>query len=138
MIKWRRPKQQSIGDGKHRRVRTNAERECQGRNSGEAGVSGEHAASVAQIARQICQPGHAALVAQRLHGLRNAPGPDPGCSCSALGRIGPLSRVLCGQLQVQSQFLLQVAVSRARTQRAPKAVDPLAEGSHRTSLSRHP
>jgi hypothetical protein len=61
------------------------------------------------------QPGQATLVAQRFDRLRHPSGADRRVPRATLGGWTPAPGVLGGELQVQPQLLLEVAIVAART-----------------------
>ena len=93
---------------------------------------------MAHVGSQILEPGQAALVAQRFHGLRRSAGPDSSGPYSLRSPVRPLARILGGQIQVQPQFFLQIAIRPARPKCSEEAVEPLAERGHVTVSLSHP
>ena len=105
-----RPQQQRVSEAENGGVGADANREREDGDEGEPRTFREHPAAVAHVARDIVEPWQAALIAQRLHGLIDAASPDSRGSYSALGRARMVPLVLDGQLQMQPQFLFEVAI----------------------------
>jgi hypothetical protein len=82
------------------------------------------------VARKIVQPWQAALIAKRLHRLGDASRVDAGRLRRALGCLATAQGILGGELQMEPQFLLQVAIIPASAEGSPEPPDPLAEGGH--------
>jgi hypothetical protein len=125
-----RPEQERVGKAEHRAVGADADCKRDDRHRREARIFGEHAAAVAQVAREIVEPGQPALIAHRLHRLRDAAGLERGCASRRVGRRAAALRILGRELHMQPQLLFEVAVGAAATERAPEPDDPFAERDH--------
>ena len=123
----KRPKEHSLGQGKDRRVRADAERERQYGDRGKHRVPAQGTKPITQVASQIGEPGQAPLIASGLHPLGNAAYPDHGRSPRVLPRVGARQLMLGGHFEVQAKFFFDVGVSPARPDRAPQPDDPFAE-----------
>ena len=84
------------------------------------------------VAHEILEPRQATLIADRVHRLHGAPCLDP-CRPRGIGFSAATSRRLRRQVQVQPEFLFQVSVAPAETQRSAKTVTPLAKDAHAIS-----
>src|SRR5438876_2047348 len=93
----------------NRAVRADTERQRENGDAGEHGTLSQKTTSVANVAQKIVEPEEAALVAQCFHGLRDAARVNHCRPSGTAGQVAPPLRVLAGQLQMQSQFLLELA-----------------------------
>src|SRR5207249_987045 len=121
-----RPQDYTVHNGENGGVGADAERnrqECDGREYWRAP---ECPQAVTYVTREVVQPRQAALITERLHRLGDAARVDPCRPLRAFGRMAPARRVLGGELQMQPQFLLEVAIIPACTEGSPEPPDPLA------------
>ena len=122
-----RPEQQCVGEAEDGGVGADAEGQRDDGRRGEGGAAPQQVDTMAQVARQIVEPGKASLVAHRLHGLRDAAGRDPGYAPSALGGLAAAAGVLGGELEMKRQFLLEIAIRAAPPEHAAEAGDPFVQ-----------
>src|SRR5215510_11833145 len=92
---------------------------------------------MAQVARQVVQPGQPSLISESVHRLRNGSGLDLRGAHSIGGLEAATSRVLCRHLQMEPELLFQVSVAPAWKQRSPETVNPFAKEAHAIFLSCH-
>src|SRR5690348_5965718 len=88
-----RPNEQALNPTENRRIRTDAEGECENGDDGEARGFAQHAEAEAQVLEQILKPADAARVATFLLGLFDAAEFDESGAASflqahALGDVG--------------------------------------------------
>jgi hypothetical protein len=129
----KRPQEHSVRQGEDRRVRADAERQHQHCDRRKHRIPPQGTKPVVQVARQIGEPGYAALIAKRLHRLRHTPGPDNRSPRSLLAGAAAPPLVFGGQFQVQPEFRLEFGIPTARPQGSPQTRHPLAERGHWTS-----
>ena len=127
--KRQRPQQYRIDDAEHRAVRADAKGEGEHGDDGEPWRLAEHAAREAKVARDVLEPGEAALVPLRLHGLRDASEAKSCCSHGATVRIPPAPFFVSGQLEMGSQLVFEITIGSRSAERAPQPMSPFA-GRH--------
>jgi hypothetical protein len=88
---------------------------------------------MAHVMGEIVDPWQASLVAKRVHCLRRTSGRKPGSPRSGGGVEPSSTRLFCGHVHVQLQFLFEVGIAPAREQRATEAMKPLAKHAHAAS-----
>jgi hypothetical protein len=89
-----------------------------------------------RVAGQIVEPWHASLVAKGIHRLRGASSIQSRSARGIGGAETTTSRVFCGELQVEPELLLEIAVAPPWKQGPPEAVNPFANA--RESSRHHP
>ena len=117
-----------------RRVGADAEREGEDRHRREAGIASQEATRLAYIAQHIVEPREAALIAEGLHGLRDASRFDHRRPGVLLAGVGISSRVLHRDFHVDPQFRFQVAIRPPSAQRPQEPEHPFAKYGHRLAL----
>ena len=128
-----RPEQEGVGEAEHRAVGADADRQGDHGDEREPGAAREHPAAVADVARQILEPGEPALVAQRFHRLRDRAGPSSHLTRGVVGGQAAAARLVGGELGVQPQLVLEVVVGPAPADGSPQSMQPLAQHVPRPS-----
>ena len=85
---------------------------------------------MAQVARQVVQPGQPSLISESVHRLRSGSGLDLRGAHSVGGLEAATSRGVCRHLQMQPELLLEVSVAPPSTQRSAETKQPLANDAH--------
>ena len=125
--------QHRVDHAEDRGVGADAERQRQHRHGREGGIARQREQRVAQIARQVLEPGPPGLVVQGVHRVRDAPGPERGRPYRVGGRAGAPPCVLGGELQVEPELLLPLGPRPPPAERSPEAAHPFAKCSVRHS-----
>jgi hypothetical protein len=129
----KRTQNRGVGQAEDRAVRADAKRQGQDGDRGEQRAAAQQSYRMTRVAQEILEPGQAALVAQRVHRLRHPAGTDPCGPDRARPGVAAPSRVLGSQLEVQPQFLFEIAIRPTATERSEEAVDRFTNGGHVTA-----
>ena len=121
-----RTQQHAVDDAEDRGGRADADRQRQHGDRREHALPVEHAQPVSQVAQEIVEPGHAALVAQGVHRVGEARRRKHRWFTLGAG-VAAASTGLRGHLGVEPQFLLQVGVASPRPDRRHQTRDPFAK-----------
>src|SRR5262249_32172976 len=107
---WKRFDQYRANNAENRRVRADAERECDHCHQGETGITHQPSRAVAQVLPQILDPSHAASVAASLLRLLNS-AESLASFASRLFRVHSQADVLLGlSFDVIAQLFVQFAL----------------------------
>ena len=127
----RRPEQQSIDDREHRRVRADAEPECEHHRNGETGLGAQAAQRIAEVLNEMLDQTDAARFAHLLFvSLDAAELPERRRAC--LGWRHPRGDVEGGlpldvEAQLVVEFTLQPRASKQRDQPVPQVAQEIAQ-----------
>jgi hypothetical protein len=125
-----RAQDHAVDDGENRRVGPDAERERQERDCGEDGRPAERPKRVANVPREILQPGESPLIAHGFHGLQEAAGLESHLAVGLFaGKTAP-PHVFSGEGHVHGELAFHLAVTRPLAERSPQPPDPFAPGRH--------
>ena len=122
--------QELIDEREDAGVGADAEREGKDGGRGEARTPPQRPRAVSGVARQLLGPAQAALIAERLHGLRGRPRLQAGLAQGLVRILSAGAGGVGNQLEVQPQFLLEILVAAVRPHRCREPVEPLAQGAH--------
>src|SRR6188474_2236630 len=88
---------------------------------------------MAHVARQVVQPRKAALIPERVHGLRGASRLNPRRARSIVGVETTTSLVLRGDFHVRPELMFQVGVAPGWKQRSLKTLNKFTKDAHAIS-----
>ncbi len=129
-----RPQQGGVHDAEDDGARADAEGERDHGHGGEARGAHQAAAGVANVTDGVRQPGQAALVAERVHGGRDAAGSDDREARGVGRRVPPAPQFVRFDGEVGFELVLQIPIGAAPPERRTHSTEHVVEQSHRRLL----
>ena len=129
LVEWQIPQEDRVDDREHRVVGSDANRQRDDGGQRDPAVLRQHPGTETQVPHQGVDAWQPSLIAECVHRLGDAAGPNPSHAHGIFPRMTSPLRVFGGQFQMRPELLFQLAVAAAWIERSETHDEPIREAS---------